>query len=440
MASTEEIIDVAALIENQPANRLRNSIVIWGSAVMLLEGYDMQVLAYAAPSIIREWGVNKAYFGLVFSSGLFGYMLGALLLSSLADRFGRKTIIIGGALVFGAFNLAVVYATSLVGLLIFRLIGGLGLGASVPSTIALVVEYFPSRRRATMVGVVFVGYMLGATSGGFIAAKFIPTYGWHSLFYVGGIAPIALALTLLFTLPESVRFLTLMPQRRDRVIAILQRLRPDITFARDAKFVVREEIQSGVPVKHLFTGGRARTTLLLWVAYAASLLGDYFLTSWLPTVLISAGVSFAHAVIAGALLQAGGAVGGLALCWLLDRRGIIAIAFAYVLAAPFIVLIGSSHTSDVLLLLIVFVAGACLIGGQIGLNGISGTFYPTRIRSTGVGWALGVGRVGSIFGPVLGGMLISFNTPIPRFFFLAAVPALCCATALFLIRKSPASS
>src|SRR5487761_175242 len=435
MIPTQEI-DITALIDNQRANWLRVSIVIWGSAVMLLEGYDIQVLAYAAPSIIKAWKINKAYFGSVFGFSLFGYMLGATLISNLADRFGRKKPIIGGALLFGAFNLATVYATSLAALLILRFIAGIGLGASIPSAIALVVEYFPSRTRATMIGVMFLGYTLGAASGGFIAAKLIPLYGWHSVFYVGGITPIALALVLLFTLPESVRFLALMPHQHGRIAAILHKLRPDIAFDRDAKFMVREEKRGGVPVKHLFTEGRARMTLLLWIAYVTSLLGHYFLTSWLPTVLISAGVPFEHAVIAGGLLQAGGAAGGLVLCWLLDKQGIIAIALAFVLAAPLIVLIGLPRTSDVLLMLIVFITGVCLVGGQTGLNGISGTFYPTYIRSTGVGWAFGVGRIGSILGPVLGGILISFNTPVSRLFIFAAAPALCCAAALFLIRTS----
>lgn len=431
-------IDVAALIESQKANWFRVSVVVWACLVMLMEGYDIQVLAYAAPSIIKAWRINASYFGPIFGFSLFGYMLGATVLSNLADRIGRRKIILGGILLFGAFNLATVHANSLGALLVLRFIAGIGLGASIPSTIALTVEYFPVQARATMIGVLFMGYTVGATLGGFIAASLIPRFGWQSVFYLGGLAPLALALVLLFTLPESVRFLALSRHQRDRVAAILAKLRPDLTIDHDAQFAIAEEKHGGIPVKHLFTDGRATMTVLLWFAYVTSLLGHYFLTSWLPTLLVGAGVPLAHAVIAGGLLQAGGGCGGLLLCWLLDKRGIIAVAVAFALSAPLIVLIAlSAHVSDPILLSLVFITGICLIGGQTGLNGVSGTFYPTYIRSTGTGWAFGVGRVGSILGPVLGGALISFNLPISILFTCAAVPALCCAGATYSLGKVP---
>src|SRR5579862_686631 len=231
-------IDVAALIESQKTNWFRVSIVVLACAIMLMEGYDIQVLAYAAPSIIKAWQIKPSYFGPIFGFSLFGYMLVATVLSNFADRIGRKKIILGGIFLFGAFNLATVYAHSLSVLLILRFLAGIGLGASIPSTIALTVEYFPTRARATMIGVLFAGYTVGATLGGFIAADLIPRFGWQSVFYLGGIAPIALAAALLFTLPESVRFLALARNQPGRVAAILARLRPDLAFERDAQFVV----------------------------------------------------------------------------------------------------------------------------------------------------------------------------------------------------------
>lgn len=432
-------IDLVALIEDKCANRFRVSLVIMTCAIMLLEGYDIQVLAYAAPSIIKAWNVNRAYFGPVFGFSLFGYMLGATLLSNLADRLGRKKIILSGILVFGVFNLASAFAHTLTVLLILRFLAGIGLGASIPSTIALAVEYFPARARATVIGVMFVGYTVGAMIGGFIAARLIPQYGWPSVFYIGGLLPLALAAFLLFLLPESVRFLALTGKHTKKIAAILTRLRPDLTIGRDTQFVVREEKQRGIPVQHLFTEGRARMTLLLWFAYITSLLGHYFLTSWLPTLLVGAGVPLSHAVITAGLLQGGGGLGGLLLCWLLDKRGISVIAIAFALAAPLIILIGPfARISDFLLMALIFVTGGCLLGGQIGLNAVSGTFYPTYIRSTGSGWALGVGRVGSILGPVLGGVLISLSIPISTLFAFAAIPMLCCGSATYLLSRAPA--
>src|ERR1019366_3985157 len=245
---------------------------------------------------------------------------------------------------------------------------------------ALTAEYAPSRMRATAISVIFIGYNIGSAVGGFIAAKFIPAFGWPSVFYLGGIAPIVLSLILVFRLPESVRFLALKQRRPDRVAAILAKLTPGRTFAPGAQFVVREENQAGLPVKHLFTEGRAMMTSLLWLAFVASLFGHVFLTSWLPTVLESSGLSLANAVMAGALLQVGGGVGSLLIGWLLDKRGIIAILVAFAIATPLTVMIGFSGGSVALIMTLVFVLGICILGGQVGLNAVSGTIYPTYIR------------------------------------------------------------
>jgi MFS transporter, AAHS family, 4-hydroxybenzoate transporter len=433
-------IDLRNLIENQKITRFRLSIIVWSCVVMAIEGYDMQLAAFAAPAIIKEWHINKAYFGPVFGFGLFGYMLGATLLGSLGDRFGRKKIIIGGTLWFGIFTLAATQAASITGLLAFRFIAGLGLGASIPTTIALAVEYAPSRSRATTVGILFIGYNIGAAAAGFIAARLIPALGWPSVFYVGGIAPIVLGMILLFVLPESIGFLALKQNGFADVSAIVAKLRPDLSFERGARFVLSEEKRSGVPVRHLFTEGRAAITLLLWFAYLFSLTGQYFLTSWLPTVLVGSGLSLGHAAETGSAVQIGGAFGGLILCWLIDKRGILALVASFAIVAPLIVLVPWATVSNFLLMPLAFLIGFCLMGGLTGLNGISGTFYPTYIRSTGVGWALGVGRIGSILGPVLGGILISFNSPNSVLFTWAAVPVLCCAGTLFVFAKLPMTS
>lgn len=430
-------INVAALIEDRKLSRFQIAVIIWACVIMALEGYDMQVLAYAAPSIIKEWGVSKAYFGPVFGFGLFGYMLGATWLTSLSDRWGRKKVIVSGIFLFGLFTFAAGYSASLNELLILRFMAGLGLGASIPTVIALAAEYAPSRSRATMIGLMFIGYNIGAAGGGFIAAKFIPSFGWPSVFQLGGIAPVFLAVTLIFTLPESVRFLVLKRDRRERIAAILSRLVPGRSFDPGSQFTVPEENKGGFPVKRLFTDGRAMMTSLLWLAFIASLMGHYFLSSWLPTVLVDAGIPLAHAVIAAALFQVGGAAGNLIVCRFLDKRGIVAIALAFAIAVPLTILIGTVGTSETMLMTLVFLNGIFMLGGQAGLNAVSGSIYPTYIRSTGAGWAFGVGRIGSIAGPVLGGILISLRPPDQLLFAYAAIPVLLCTGATYLLGKSP---
>ncbi|HEX2656376.1 MAG TPA: MFS transporter [Xanthobacteraceae bacterium] len=432
MASGKEI-DVGDLIENQPLGRFQLSVIGWSWALMFVEGYDMQVLAYAAPAIIKAWHIDRSIFGPVFGAGLFGYLIGATCLTGLADRFGRKRVILAGCLIFGSLTLAAAFASSLTELLVLRALAGLGLGSSIPTVIALNAEYASSRTRATRISLLFVGYTLGGAAGGFIAAKLMPLFGWPVVFQIGGIAPIVLCGFLVFTLPESVRFLVLKQDARERIVAILQKMLPERSFAHDALFILREETQPGFPVKHLFTEGRALMTSLLWAAFVTSFLGHHFLTSWMPTVLEQGGVSLEDAVHAGALFHVGGAVGSILIGRLLDTRGTITVAMAFMFAVPLVVLIGTGGMSVMLMLSVVSFAGIFVLGGQIGINALSGTLYPTYIRSTGAGWAFGIGRFGSVLGPVLGGVLISWKLPTSIIFICAAAPLLCCAAVVFVL-------
>lgn len=238
-------------------------------------------------------------------------------------------------------------------------------------------------------------------------------------------------------MPESIRFLALQKDKTSQVASIAGKLVAGQTFGGDTKFVLREENRTGVSVKNLFTEGRAFMTVMLWLAFVASLLGHTFLTNWLPTVLSGEGMSLSHAVISGALLQFGGAFGSILIGWLLDRRGIITIAVAFALSVPLIIFIGSAHITDAVLMSAVFLTGICMLGGQVGLNAISGSIYPTYVRSTGAGWAFGVGRVGSILGPLIGGVLIGWGQPARLLFIYAAIPFLCCAGAAYLLGRAP---
>jgi MFS transporter, AAHS family, 4-hydroxybenzoate transporter len=426
-------IDVGELIENNRLGWFHMAVLLNTCMVMFIEGYDMQVTSYAAPAIIKAWHLTNAYFGPVFGFGLFGYLLGGTALGHLGDRFGRKNVIIGGSLLFGIFTFAAAYATSLAGLLVLRFLAGVGIGASIPAAIALTVEYAPANLKARIISLLFLGYTLGGTLGGFVAAKLIPAFGWPAVFKVGGIAPILLAILVAFTLPESVRFLALRRDQPDQVRSILRRFTHDLTLDDSTDFVVTEERHQGLPVKHLFTNGRATITVLLWIAFASSLLGHYFLTSWLPTILAGAAVPLTYAIISGALLQGGGGIGGLLICWLSDKKSMLFIAIAFCLASPLIILIPRVRGSS--LLVLAFLVGFFLVGGQIGLNSIAGTIYPTDIRATGAGWALGIGRIGSILGPVIGGVLISAHLPLRLLFIYTALVVLVCAAMISALWK-----
>jgi AAHS family 4-hydroxybenzoate transporter-like MFS transporter len=373
------IVDVSALIEEQRPGRFGATLLFSICAFMFVEGYDMQVVGYAAPAIIKAWHSSKAEFGAAFGWGLAGFMGGALVLGSVGDRFGRKRMIVAGCFVFGVFTLACAFAGNLFAFSALRLFAGIGLGGAIPNAIALMTEYSPAPVRATRVGIMFIGYTAGSALGGGIAAWLIPAYGWPSMFILGGIAPIAIALAAMAALPESPRLLILTDQGRIALAAILAKLEPGLRIAPGARFTVREETEQGSPVVDLFTGGRAFMTALLWIAFAANLMALHFLTSWLPTVITESGVPLAHAVIATGLLQGGGAIGSLLVGWLLDRVGAMALVAAFALAAPCVAALGWVHASEALLMVLVALAGIGMIGGQAGINALSGTLYPPHI-------------------------------------------------------------
>ncbi len=427
-------IDIADLIEGQKLGLYQISIMALLGAIMFFDGYDMQVLGYAAPALLKAWHIEKAQFGLAFGAGMTGFMLGATLLGQLGDGWGRKKLIVSGALLFGVGTAASGLATTLNALLLLRFIAGIGMGGTVPNAIALSAEFAPIRQRATKVSTMYVGYTLGSALSGLIAARYIPLFGWPIVFYIGGIAPLLLLPALAFGLPESVRFLALKQREPETLARTLARLRPDLRFGPGIHFVTREQKQAGLPVQYLFTERRTWITLLLWTGNIGALMAIHFFTSWLPTVMSSGSMPVAHAIIATALFQVGGMIGCLLIGRFVDLHGVAAISASLLMAVLSIASIGWAGTSESILIGLVFLAGFFLIGGQVGQLTLPGVLYPTYIRSTGAGWAYGMGRFGSILGPVIGGVLIGLGLSLPTLFLFAASPALCAAVAAFLLK------
>jgi MFS transporter, AAHS family, 4-hydroxybenzoate transporter len=429
----EQIVRVSDVIEAQKSSWFQRSLIFWIAVTMMIEGNDNQVVGFAAPVMIRELHIDSASFGPVFGVGLFGYMLGALALSAIGDRFGRRRLVIAGALLFGGFTVATAYVTTLASILPIRFCAGIGLGCAIPNSVALMAEYAPARTRATRISLMFVGYTVGSALGGLAAAWLVPRYGWTSVFQLGGWSGIGLAAALYFTLPESVRFLAVTHSRQAELAATLKRLDPALEIGPQTRFVADELAQPGVPVKYLFLEGRAAKTILLWIAYIATQITLQFMTSWLPTVIHRNGISLADAEITIALLQAGGALGSIAFGWMLDRLGVHAVAAGFIVAVPVVVGIGLTGGIVPLLMALATAAGFCIAGGQSGINALGGTIYPTFMRATGSGWAFGIGRTGSILGPVIGGYLLGLSLTTPQLFAFVAAPALCAAGALFLL-------
>ena len=374
--------------------------------VALLDGFDTQAIAYVAPSIVEAWHLNVAALGPVFAIGLLGLTIGAFTFSPLADRYGRKSVILVCVLTFSVFALLTARAQTLGELEVYRLLTGFGLGGAMPNIIALTSEHAPPTSRSTFVTAMFCGFPLGATLGGFVTAPLIHSHGWQSVFILGGLMPLMLWPALLLLLPESVRT-------------------DEGAWVPDRRF----------PVFELFADGRAWRTTLVWVAFFMNLLVMYFLTSWLPSLLRTAGMPLSTAIWSTALLNLGGAAGGCSLGRLLDRRNpYLVLGTAYAGAAACILAIASSESGPSLLIF-ALLAGFGVSGAQIGLNAVTAASYPTAMRATGIGWALGVGRVGSIVGPAAGGLLLGAGWSTHGLLLAAVAPAMVAAAAVFALGR-----
>src|SRR6266852_4561633 len=428
-------IDVAEFIDQQPVGGFQIRLLLTCAAVLFLDGFDTQAIGYVAPALAKEWSLSKGALGPVFSAGLFGLMIGALVFGPLADRVGRKKIIILSTLAFGIGALVTAFVQDVNTLLAIRFLTGLGLGGAMPNAIATTSEFNPRRRRATMVMIMFCGFSVGAALGGLLAAALIPQYGWRSVFVVGGVAPLLLVPILALRLPESVRFLALTGRANERVAQLLRLINPKAAFAPGTQFVIHEPGLAGIPVLHLFKEGRTAVTLLLWVVFFMSLLDLYFLSNWLPTVLNDLGASVSSAAAIGSMLQVGGVVGTFALGSIIDRFSFRALALVYFAAVFAVGAIGQLGHSVVFVTMAIFAAGFCIVGGQIAANALAATFYPTSVRATGVGWALGIGRVGSIVGPLVGGALLIAKWSPGSVFMAAAGAALCASVAAFSLSR-----
>ncbi len=427
----ERTLDVADLIEGKRIGPAQVAVALLLCTLMALEGYDMQTLSLAAPAILQEWGVSRAEFGWVLSAHLFGYMAGAVVLTFFGDRLGRKNIILAGAVIFSLFTFATGFATSQTEVFALRFAAGIGLGGAIPTGIALVAEYMPHKIRATTIGFMFVAYNLGSMLGGFTAAWTIESLGWSYVFFIGGLAALPLLPVLAVWLPESIRFLVVRGHDHDRVLSIARKLRPEENFATVSRFTISEESRINT-VTSLLTDGRSTVTILLWAAFILSFTGHYVITGWMPTVLSDDGFTIAEAAWAMGIFQLGGAIGSFIVAIALDRLGIKVVAWTFLLSVPITIALGMQSPYNILLLNML-IGGIGVLGGQIGLNALCGTIYPTYMRAMGAGWALGLGRIGAIAGPAIAGYLLSVGLDRPVLLSLAAIPFFLCGLSLFAL-------
>jgi AAHS family 4-hydroxybenzoate transporter-like MFS transporter len=430
--TTPVTIDVPRFIADRKVGGFQWLVVALCTLTVFLDGYDTQSVAFVAPSIASEWHLSHAQLGPLFTASLVGLLLGALGFGLIADRIGRRRMVIACTATFGAFTLATAFSDNLTQLLVLRFIAGLGLGGGMPNAIALTAEYCPERRRATLVMLMFTGFSLGAAASGGVATAAIPSWGWRAVWYVGGIVPLLLVLVQLWLLPESIRFLMVQNAPREQVRRLLARIDRTAVIPPTARLDAGEPAAPGVPVVQLFAGRRALGTVLLWTMFFMNLLALFFLQNWIPVISHGSGISVQTAVLIGTLFQVGGTVACLVVGFPIDRFGPFRVMpFMYGAGCLLVIVLGRAGAEVPMLMALTFLAGFCVVGGQNAANALAAIFYPTAIRSTGVGWSLGIGRIGAIIGPLLGGFLLSLQWPTPSIFLIGAIPlavaALACA-------------
>ncbi|MDM1323789.1 MULTISPECIES: aromatic acid/H+ symport family MFS transporter [Acinetobacter] len=425
-------VNINTLIDEAKFTPFHWGVLIWCLLIIIFDGYDLVIYGVALPLLMQEWGLSAVQAGLLASTALFGMMFGAMTFGTLSDKLGRKKTIMICVAIFSGFTFIGAFATSPVEFGILRFLAGLGIGGVMPNVVALMTEYAPKRIRSTLVALMFSGYAIGGMTSALLGAWLVPQFGWKIMFLLAGI-PLLLLPVIWKYLPESLMYLTNKNQT-SQAHDIIQKISPEQVITHDTQFVLNE-VQKGdeAPLKALFQQGRSFSTFMFWLAFFMCLLMVYALGSWLPKLMIQAGYSLGASMIFLFALNIGGMIGAIGGGYLADRFHIKKVlTIMFLCGALALILLGFNSPQFVLYTLIA-VAGAATIGSQILLYTFVAQYYPSTVRSTGMGWASGIGRIGAIVGPVLTGALLTMNLPHQMNFFAIAIPGVIAALAIFLV-------
>ena len=386
-----------------------------------IDGYDVLAMSFAAPTLAEDWSLSADRLGLLFSAGLLGMTAGAMFLAPLTDRYGRRTMILIGVTVMGVTMFATAWSANLEVMIALRLLTGLAIGSMMASLTALVSEFFPDRLRNVAVGLLLAGYPLGAILGGIFAALLIPEYGWPGVFVAGGLLSLAMLPLVLIWIPESLHYLLRRrpPGALEQVNDVLGRLQ----MARVNELPQAEAEPEPASVRSLLTPERRTGTLQLWTSFFLCFATLYFLLSWIPKLLVDSGLDLEQAIYAGIAFNIGGVIGDALIGYAANRFGVQrSILYFHILAAVGMILFAFLPLGIAALLLLTTIIGTFQQGGFVGFYIAAARLYPADIRSTGVGWGIGLGRFGAVFAPYLAGVLIAAGWGISALFTLFAVP------------------
>ncbi|SIT38325.1 4-hydroxybenzoate transporter PcaK [Paraburkholderia ribeironis] len=432
-------IDVHAFIDAQRFSLFHCILFVLCFLAIALDGLDTGAMGLIAPTLAQDWHVARESLGPVMSASLIGIGVGALLVSPIADRVGRRIVLICAVACFGVWSCAAAFASSMEMLTVMRFLTGVGLGAAIPNTATLMAEFVPARMRGLVVNAMLMGFAAGNAVGGVLSGWLIPAFGWRSLLLVGGVAPLVLACLLLAFLPESVKFMVSSGRPAERIARILRRLSPSArldgcVFVSEAHAPVEKAKRS--PVFELFSRNYAVGTVMLWVAYFMCLVVLYLINNWMPTLLKSSGFSLHQYATTAAYFHLGASVGIVVTGWLMDRISPVrVIAMFYALTALVVFIIGRNVAHDAGLTLLIVATGLTLSGAASSMSTLATQFYPTTSRVTGGAWMLAIGRLGAVAGTFGGAFLLSLNWEFSAIFGMLAVPSLIAAGALLVLGR-----
>ncbi len=432
---TARTLCIEEVIDEGKMGKRHFLIILLCGLVLFVDGFDTQCISYAVPHMAAQWQLKRAELGPLFSAALIGLMVGFLVVSPLSPRIGHKRLMISSWVVFSLFTLATAFASNVPEVIAFRFLAGIGLGGAIPSAIALTSEFNPKRFRATAVMLIYCCYSLGFVASGFVAGALLSRYHWGSVFLVGGVTPLVLTYLLWKFLPESIYF-ALRKGRTETVEKLLRSHYPDLPDVRGARFINSPTEADRIGVLGLLGSAECRGTVCLWILVFLNLGVFYFIQSWLPTMLHSLKYATDSIVWVTTLTTIGGFCAAFLIGPLMDRTGpYLTLVALYLGGAASMFWMASSISAEPnVLMCAAFVVGFCVSGGQKGTIALAIHFYPTGLRATGTGWALGIGRLGGILGPLLAGMLYSAQMSIDEIFRIAAAPVLLGAAVTFVMR------
>ena len=408
---------------------------------LLCDGFDLQLVAFAAPDIAADWGIEPGALKYAIVANLIGMMLGAMFLGNMGDRFGRKRVIVVGTVLYACTALLCLLARNPTELGMIRFFTGLGLGGVLPNVIALAAEISPTAKRTYLTSIPMIGMSLGSGMPAIVAAWLVPLFGWQALFVAGCVVPVLVALLVLWKLPESILFLTYRGKSRSEIEARARELEPALVIAPDTQFALHSKQAGEVPrgsFSDLFSGRLAVTTLLLWLIFACTLLSMHFLNSWMSVILKQAGLSVVQTAFTNGVLHWGGTAAAIITVFVLARMG---LNWALVLLSTgfvgCLIIATNGFASTPLLTLAVCMAGFGIVGCQGVLNTSAGLIYPVSCRPTGAGAALGIGRIGSLSGPMVGAYVLDQHWPSQSLFYVPLLPLAIAgvATLILIMRK-----